>query len=291
MKPSQTITREAHNAAVGSLDDLVSLGEQIKSARDHRRRRSAAAVWVIRVSVLAAVLAIWQALVSVHALDEVLVSKPSEIAKYIYHTVPTEAFWQDVWATFSAALIGLALGSVLGMGVAVLLYETPTVQRAMAPYVALLNGLPRPALAPLFLVWFGLGVLSKVSVVVTIVFFVLLVNTTSGLAAVDADHLHLARTLGMNRWQRLVHIQLQSAMPSIIAGLRLGAVYAVLGVVVSEMVASTSGLGLRLVLETNRFDIAGTFGVLLVLAVLATLLDFGVSVLERFIARRRNAER
>ena len=244
-------------------------------------------MWSIRVAVLAAALIIWQVVVETGLVDELLASRPTAVVSYLGEVVRLPAFWHDFQSTSTAALVSLVVGSIAGIVVGLVLHEVPVLSRAVSPYIALLNGLPRPALAPLFLVWFGLGLTAKVAVAVTIVFFVLLVNVASGLRAVDADQLHLARSLGMTRRQRLLFVELQSATPSIIAGLRLAAVYAVLGVVVSEMVAATDGLGLRLVLETNSFNIAGTFGILLVLALLATLLDAGVSVLEQWIARRR----
>jgi NitT/TauT family transport system permease protein len=177
--------------------------------------------------------------------------------------------------------LGLTIGASSGILSGLLLAEVPTFRAAVRPIITLLNALPRPALAPIFLVWFGLGIGSKVAVSVSIVYFLLLINTLAGVDGVDSDRLMLAKTLRMSRVQRFRYLQLPTASPSIIAGLRLGAVYSVLGAVVAEMVASTDGLGLLLVRAANQFDIAGSFAILFVLALLAYALDWVVGLIER----------
>jgi NitT/TauT family transport system permease protein len=149
------------------------------------------------------------------------------------------------------------------------------------------NSLPRPALAPIFILWFGLGAYAKLAVSVSLVFFVMLLNTFAGLAKVDPDIDQLARSLGMSRWQRFRHVDLMSALPTIVAGLRLSAVYSVLGVVVAEIVASYHGLGQRLTVDTNSMSIASAFSILFIMTVVAMALDYGVSLLERLVGWQR----
>ena len=124
-------------------------------------------------------------------------------------------------------MLGLAIGSASGILSGLFLAEFPLFREVVRPIITLANALPRPALAPIFLVWFGLGVGSKVAVAVSIVYFLLLINTLAGVDGVDSDRMMLARTLRMSRLQRFRLLQLPTAGPSIIAGLRLGAVYGV----------------------------------------------------------------
>lgn len=154
-------------------------------------------------------------------------------------------------------------------------------ERKIKDTLTIFNAFPRPALAPIFILWFGLGALPKITVAVTIVFFVLVLNTMAGIGSVGADVAFLSRALGMTSWQRFRLVELPHAMPTIVAGLRLGAVYAVLGVVVSEIVAANEGLGQLLVQYTNQFSIAELFAVLALMAALAIVLDFGISLIQR----------
>ncbi len=249
--------------------------------RRHGRKRLLLWSWVIRVGVLVAILGGWQLSADLGFVSAAVASDPAQVATYLVHTLPTAALWINVWATFQAVLLGLVIGAVAGILLGILFYEVEVIKKGLDPFVTFINSLPRPALAPVFLLWFGLGVGAKVAVSISIVVFVLLLNTIAGLQGTNDDLLFLAASLDMSRWQRLRLIQLPSAAPAIIAGLRLGAVYSVLGVVVSELVAAYQGLGQLLVTETNKFDLGGAFGILLLLGVLATGLNQLVSILER----------
>jgi NitT/TauT family transport system permease protein len=255
--------------------------QQLLADRRRARRRSTATMWVMRIGVIAFLLGIWQAAYTFEWMNPVFISDPGSVATRFYEILSGGELWPDVWATLKAALLGLVIGSVAGILSGLVLAEIPVFREAVRPIITLANALPRPALAPIFLVWFGLGIGSKVAVSVSIVYFLLLINTLAGVDGVDSDRMMLARTLRMSRLQRFRYLQLPTASPSIIAGLRLGAVYAVLGAVVAEMVASTDGLGLRLVMAANQFDIAGSFAILFILALLAFALDWIVGIIER----------
>lgn len=157
----------------------------------------------------------------------------------------------------------------------------PVLYRAIRPFMTIFNAFPRPAFAPIFILWFGLGTTPKVAVAITIVYFVLVLNTMAGIHSLNADIRFLSRSLRMSRSQLFFLVELPHAAPTIVAGLRLGAVYSVLGVVVSEIVAANQGLGQLLVQFTNQFAIADSFAVLILMAALAIVLDFAVSIVQR----------
>ena len=255
------------------------------------RRRSLRNVWIIRAAAFAAFIGFWWALPTLGLVRKLFVSDPAAVAQRLWHLVVLGTTWTNVWETFEAALIALGVGAALGITCGIAFTAIPTLARALNPYVSMFNALPRPALAPLFILWFGLGVTAKVFVGVSIVFFILLLNTMAGLSNVDPDIAVLTSSLGATRMQRFVHVQLPTALPTIVAGLRLGAVYSVLGVVVSEIVASYHGLGTMLVQSTNGFDVTGTFAILILITGVATVLDVMVRLLERRLQRRTAAPR
>ncbi|HVA06908.1 MAG TPA: ABC transporter permease [Acidimicrobiales bacterium] len=264
---------------------MEALCVEVEKAWRREEESATQKVWAIRVLVIVVVLALWELAADQRWADPLLISKPTAVAAYLLDAVKSVGLWQDVGSTFFAALIGVSLGSALGIAAAIVLCLMPLTYRALTFFVTFFNALPRPALAPLFLVWFGLGLWGKIAVSITAVAFVLFYTTVAGIQSVEPDLLMLANSLRMKTWQRLRHVVIPSAAPSIIAGLRLGTALGILGVVVSEMVASYSGLGQRLVQNTNQFNIAGTFGVLIILGGLAVVIDIGMARIEQQIRR------
>lgn len=258
-----------------------AIHQELHTERRYRRRKVLIWSWTIRVVLLVLILGGWQLSADSGWVSPSVASDPSQVASYLIKSLPTAALWINVWATFQAVLLGLGIGALVGILLGIVFYEVDMIKRGLDPFVTFINSLPRPALAPVFLLWFGLGVWAKVAVSISIVVFVLLLNTLAGLQGTNDDLLFLADSLRMTRWQRLRYIQLPSAAPVIIAGLRLGAVYSVLGVVVSELVAAYQGLGQVLVTETNKFDLGGAFGILLLLGLLATALNQVISLIEK----------
>lgn len=252
-----------------------------EQARRHTRERWLS--WVVGVTFAVAFIGGWEAVARARVIDPLFISDPVSVAKALVVNLGDPSIWKDVWATASTATGGLILGALAGIPAGIAFHALPALRRGLNPFVVMFNSLPRPALAPIFILWFGLGAYAKLAVSFSLVFFVMLLNTMAGLAKVDADIDQLARSLGMSGWRRFRHIDLMSALPSIIAGLRLSAVYSVLGVVVAEIVASYHGLGQRLTVDTNSMAIASAFSILFIMTVVAILLDYGVSLLERIV--------
>jgi NitT/TauT family transport system permease protein len=253
----------------------------ILAERSNKRYRENVLVVVTFAVMLAGVLLLWELAHATGLVKPIFISDPRAVAVACWQLITTGSTWGDIESTFVAALIGLILGAALGIVIGIIFAHAPVLRRGMSPFLTLFNALPRPALAPIFILWFGLGEIPKIAVAISIVFFVLLINTVAGLSSIDPDISFLARSLSVTRWQYFSIVEFPHAMPAIIAGLRLGAVYSVLGVVVSEIVAANSGLGQLLVKDTNEFAIAASFAVLVAMALLATILDLGVRLIQR----------
>ena len=157
----------------------------------------------------------------------------------------------------------------------------PRLHRAAEPYLTLLNAMPRIALAPLFLLWFGLGIGSKIAVAVSLTFFIVLSSTVAGIRGVNSDHLVLSRALGATPRQIFFKVTLPSAVPIIFSGLRLGLVYSLLGVVGAELLAAEHGLGQTLAYLQSTFDMDGVMGLLLLLALIGLSVTVVMNYLER----------
>ena len=280
---SEIVDVDGRLSAEGGADPDNSFDEGVIQDELQRARREVMGSWAVRVIFAAIVLGGWEFVALAKLIDPIFISDPISVAKAVVENLSQPSVWVDIWATASAAAGGLILGSLAGIPAGILFHTFPVVRRGLNPFTVMFNSLPRPALAPIFLLWFGLGLYAKLAVSISLVFFVMLLNTYAGLQNVDHDIDQLARSLGMSKWQRFRHIDLMSALPSVITGLRLSAVYSVLGVVVAEIVASYHGLGKELTVDTNSIAIASAFAILIFMTLVAMVLDYGVSLLERFV--------
>jgi NitT/TauT family transport system permease protein len=282
------ITAGSVVAQVGNRADSAAdeMDRQIFAERRAAKRRATLFTWLLRVGLLVAIVGGWYYVTHNGIIDPLLVSSPDAVAKAFIDQLHTDLFWVDVESTFSGAMSGLIGGSILGVLTGVLFSRSVVLSRGAAPFLTLLNSLPRPALAPIFILWFGLGYGPKVMVAGSVVYFVLLTNTSSALLSLDHDIEQLGRSMSMSASQRFFKIEFPTALPSIVGGLRLGAVYAVLGAVVSEMVGAYTGLGQRLVIMTNSFKIAESFAILLAMGLMSMIVDYAISGLQRFVKSR-----
>lgn len=283
MKPRRAdqLSAESHRAAV----DPVSA--QLVSRLARERSRFRLIVHVSQISILVVCLLLWQWLIDAGIGMAFFFSRPSDIGKFLYEAVLTGSLWADTAVTLGATLIGFVVGSVLGIGVGLIVARSPTLDAILDPYLGILNSLPRIALAPLFLLWFGLGISSKIALSISLVFFVVAINARAGAIGVPSDYITVARTLGASEWQRFVKIVVPGSVPSIFAGLRLGVVYSLLGVVTGEMIAAKAGLGVQLTFLAGTFQIAGVFGILVILAIIAVVLNWLMAVAESRLLRWR----
>lgn len=264
----------------------AAMEREILAERAHVRRRETWLTWVLRVVVTAVLIACWYFASAEKIIDPLLISTPLEVGRAFVSQLGDGSFWIDVRSTFSGAMAGLLFGALSGILSGVVLSRWTVLDRAAKPFLTLANSMPRPALAPIFILWFGLGFGPKALVAASVVYFVLLTSTAASLRGVDHDVKLLTRSLSMSARQRFFKIELPTALPGIIGGLRLGAVYSVLGAVLSEMVGAYTGLGQRLVVMTNNFQVASSFGVLLAMGAMSMILDYAISGLERVVRNR-----
>jgi NitT/TauT family transport system permease protein len=224
-----------------------------------------------RILVIAVFLAAWQLVVVLGLVDAFWISTPLLIAQELWRQIASGELANDVGMTIFEALIAFVVSSVLGILAGLLLARSPFWDEVLAPLVLALNSLPRVALAPLIILWFGIGVLAKVVTAFTLVFFILLVNTLGGAKNVDNDILTIARLMGASERDILWKVTFPSALPWIFAGLNLGLTYSLLGVIVAEILASNQGLGYVIASSAASFNTAGVFAGLITLAVVAWL--------------------
>jgi NitT/TauT family transport system permease protein len=242
------------------------------------------------LAVLIVVGGFWQFAATQGLIDPVFAGMPTRIVVEFLSSITGPPLTVDAFATVTAALIGSGIASVVGVACAFVLAQSDVWRRIFDPYFTVLNGLPRVALAPLFLLWFGIGPMSKIMLAASITFFVMFYNTMVGVDSVDRDHLLLARAMGATRLQVFMKFVVPSAIPSIFTGLQLGFVYGMLGTVASEMLAGRAGLGVLLTRQAALFQMDGYFATLMLLALATTAISGMLEIIRRRLLRWRRAD-
>jgi NitT/TauT family transport system permease protein len=271
---------EADSSAPGPILAVEADEANVSSADTFRRR-----VVIARSVLCCGVLLLWQGAVTVGLIDPFWVSSPYLVAVEMWRLTVSGELLADVWMTVSEALIAFVVSSVLGVASGLLLARSPFWDEVMAPIIVALNSLPRIALAPLIILWFGIGITAKVVTAFTLIYFILLVNTLSGAKNVDNDIMTIAQLMGASKRDLLWKVVLPSALPWIFAALSIALTYSLLGVIVAEILASNQGLGYLIASSAGNFDTAGVFAALVVLAAIAWAFSTAMRKLEGWLLR------
>ncbi len=225
--------------------------------------------WLLRLLVLALIVLVWEGLCRIGWASEFWVSRPFLIVERLWEAVRTTTLWFNTGVTVIETVSGFLLGALAGTIAGFALARWRRAHVALEPYLMGIYSLPRVALAPLFIMWFGIGIPSKIMLAISIVFFILLINTYVGVQNVDRDLVNAVKTMGAPPRFVTRHVVLPSCIPWIFSGLRISMALALTASVVGEMLAAQYGLGFMLARASGTFDTTGIFMVLIVLALLA----------------------
>jgi NitT/TauT family transport system permease protein len=270
-------------AQAGNL--ILERRQALDRTRERHNRRRFTAVQATRVALAAAVLLLWQwAVTSGHA-SALFFSRPTAIWDYLKQIFANGSVWTDTGVTLKTMALAFVIGSAAGIAAAIAGAMLPFVSDVLDPFITLLNSLPRVALAPLFIIWFGIGEASKVALAVSLVFFIVLISAEAGFKTAEEEQIRLLQSMRASKLTIFRKVQLRAAVPAIFGGLRLAIVYSLLGVVFGEMIASQRGLGHQLEYNASTFNTAGVMAYLLVLAIVALLINALVVASERYFLR------
>jgi len=208
-------------------------------------------------------------------------STPVDVAKQIVAWFASGVIWKHLWVTLEESILAFVIGSVGGVVVGFWFARQPRTAAVFDPYVKMVNALPRVVLAPIFTLWFGLGIWSKVALGITLVFFIVFFNVYQGIKEVSPTVLANARMLGMNERQLVRHVYWPSALSWMFSSLHTSVGFAVVGAVVGEYLGAAAGLGYLIQQAEGVFDVAGVFAGMFVLAAFVIVIDVIVTLVER----------
>jgi len=243
-------------------------------------------IWAWRVAIIVVGLSAWQ-YASGRLIKTFWVSRPSDIWQQLVEWVVTGDLWIHLQATLIETVMGFAFGAVAGIVFGLALGLNRRLAAVVDPFIVALYSLPKIALAPLFILWFGVGLASKVVLATFVVFFLVFYNTYAGTLAVEAELVDVLRLMGASRGQVVRKVILPSALIWIFTGMKSSVPYALIGAVVGEMMASNKGLGYLIQAAAGQYDTGGVFAALFVLMIIATGLHELLKQSERVMLRWR----
>ncbi|MCW5750405.1 MAG: ABC transporter permease [Alphaproteobacteria bacterium] len=248
-------------------------------------------LWAKRILLFAVLLGIWEAGARWGWFNPFFSSYPSEIFRALAQLARDGDIVQHVPITMIEAIVGFICGTVVGGIIGFIFGWFQRIAELLDPFIIAIYSLPKVALAPLFILWFGIGIQAKIILTATIVFFLVFFNTYAGVRDTSRELINIVRLMGARTHEVLWRVVLPSALTAIFVGLRVSVPYALIGAVVGEMMASNRGVGFLLTRATGQFDTAGAFAALFILIVISTVFNTGIVALERYLLRWKKVQR
>lgn len=240
------------------------------TSRPRRTRRSFADAALLPVSFIILLL-VWEAAVRIFNVPIFVVPPPSRVFQSLVTMTSSGLLFTHFFITFTEAVCGFLIAVTMAATLAITMTEWKFAERLLYPYLTALQSMPKVAVAPLIVIWFGYGLPSKIVVAALLSFFPMLVSFVEGLKATDEGRLKLMRAMNASRWQTLRYVRIPYALPFVLAGVELGGLYAMLGAIVAEFVGASAGIGNWLIAMNVNLDTSSTFALLIVLALYGVL--------------------
>lgn len=225
-------------------------------------------------------LGVWEGLIRLLEVPPFVLPGPINVLKELYYGLASGVFLYHTWITFLEMVLGFLLGSLGGFVLGVLISQVKLIERIFYPYVVALQTLPKIAIAPLFVIWFGFGITSKIVVTALVSLFPVMVNVIVGLKSVDANQLDLMKSLCASKWQVFRMCKFPASLPLLFAGLQIGIVFSVIGAIVGEFVGAEAGLGYLITLLNFKLQVAAVFAVLIILSFIGIILHSIVRIIS-----------
>jgi NitT/TauT family transport system permease protein len=226
---------------------------------------------------LAVLIVAWIVAIEVFKIPSYILPKPEAVVHALWSGLAVNpasplGYYLPLWGTLSNAAMGFGIGVALGLAIGSAMAEVPAIERLVMPYAFALQSLPKVAIAPLIVIWFGFGDGSKIAIAALLSFFPVLINSFTGLRAVEPERLDLMRSLSATRFETYRIVKLPNAAPFIFAGIDMAVVYALLGAIVAEFLGAQRGMGVVITQAQAVSDVAGVFAALVILGMLGIVL-------------------
>ncbi|MCP4616455.1 MAG: ABC transporter permease [Bradyrhizobium sp.] len=239
---------------------------------------------IISAVLLLVIFVVWEMSVRAGLMPPFLLPAPSRLLVQFGNDVTSPAVLREMLVTITEIACGFAAGAIVGIALGAVIALVPMIEEIVWPYIITLQTIPKVAVAPLLIIWFGFGIESKILIVALICFFPILVNAVAGFKSTDSRQVLLMESMDATKWQIFRTVRLPNAVPFLIAGFQIAVVLAVIGAVIGEFLGASAGLGALLVIRQANMDVTGVFSVLVMLSIIGLSMNLGVGLLSRKVA-------
>jgi len=239
--------------------------------------------WASTAATLVLTIIVWKVVIAVFDVSPFVLPQPEDVLGGIRELLGSDGFWSDVRITLTETLVGFAIALVLGITLGTVLGRVLWLEQALRPVIVASQVVPKVALIPLFIVWFGFGITSKIIIVAMLSFFPILLNVILGVRSVDAGQRDVMRSLNASRWQTFRRLEYPSTLPYVLAGMEVGIIFALIGAIVGEYLGGDKGLGYQIVTSLNDLEAERLFAVIVTLTLVGFLLYLAVVALKRIL--------
>lgn len=243
-------------------------------------KRKTFIIIALQLTILVGFLILWEVLANAGVINVLYTSSPSRMVKTIVDLQSQNNLWQHVWTTLYEAILAFVIASALAFVVAVLLWQSDLLRKVLEPYIVVLNSLPKIALGPLIIIWFGVGTKSIVVMAILIMIIVTTLSLLSSFLSCDKEKIALLQSFGANKWQILTKLVLPSSVPEFISILKINVGLTWVGTIMGEYLVSKAGLGYLIVYGGTVFKLDLVMASTLLLCILASLMYFIVALIE-----------
>lgn len=236
---------------------------------------------ILSIALFVVLIGGWQLSVVRGLVPAFVLPAPSDVAMRVVTDVMDKAVLYDCLYTLTEILVGFAIAAIFGIALGAAIALVPLVDRVLSPYIVALQTIPKVAIAPVLIIWFGFGIESKIVIVALIAFFPILVNVVLGFRSIDQRQIVLMKVLNASHWQIFSKIRIPNALPSIMAGMYIAMIFSVIGAVVGEFLGSPHGLGSQIMQRQSSMDVVGVYSMLVILTAIGIGLNYAVKLVSR----------
>lgn len=272
----------------GAPDNRTTLSEQDAPPQPSQKMkrngiRENVLPWITTPVLVALLVLAWHAYISATQISPFVLPTPASVWESWVDMLKSQRAWANTFQTVYVTLVGFAWAMVIGVGLGVVLARHRWLELTLNPFIVATQVIPKVALLPIFIVWFGFGSTSKVIVAAILAFFPILTNTVLGVKSIDVGHRDVMTSLNATRWQIFRRLELPSSLPYILTGMEVGIVLALIGAIVGEYLGGNAGLGFMLVSKMNGFEMDGMFAVTLQMTLIGFVFYFATGALRRLL--------
>lgn len=239
-------------------------------------------LWVTTPLIFAAIIGIWKLYTVVSGVSELIMPPPEQVWTALLELLGDEMIYEATYVTFYETIVGFGIAVVVGVTLGIVLGKMRSLERVLSPFLVATQVVPKVAIVPLLLLWFGFGISSKIFMAAIISFFVMMQNTILGIRSIEAGHRDLMRVIQAPWWKRVISLDIPSSLPAVLTGIELGIVFAITGAIVGEYLGGDEGLGALATVMLAALRTDQLFAVVIVMTVLGFLLYAVVAGIRRF---------